>query len=314
MHIDESFFEAETRNDFLIEPVMKRFWAAEMECLLAVDEVCRRHEIKYFAHYGTLLGVIRHKGFIPWDDDTDLGMLRSDYDRFLIYAQDELPQMGYSVYNLSYGVEAPIRIVNTTKICVDTDFLERFHMCPFIAGPDIFPIDNYPEKSEERDVYDYLMNSTLMTGVDIRRRFDESGVLSFSDANRNILSFLSENTGMKFTYDENIHSQLAILGNNLSALYKDMPTQKVAYIKDVCQGKNRSVDRECFSECVYKPFEMIELPVPIGYDTILSTEYGNYMEPKKVYDFHNYPVYKPQLEILKRSYENLGMEIPYFLR
>ena len=60
------------------------------EVLSQVSAVCKKHGIPYYAAYGTLLGAIRHKGFIPWDDDIDVGMLRADFDRFLEIADAEL--------------------------------------------------------------------------------------------------------------------------------------------------------------------------------------------------------------------------------
>ena len=66
---DEKFFEAEVRDDFRISPMMKRCWAAEMEVLCQIDRICKKHGIPYFADWGTLLGAVRHKGIIPWDDE-----------------------------------------------------------------------------------------------------------------------------------------------------------------------------------------------------------------------------------------------------
>lgn len=64
----------------------------ECEILQIIDSICRAHHLTYFAIGGTALGAVRHQGFIPWDDDIDLGMPRKDYEAFLKYAETELPE------------------------------------------------------------------------------------------------------------------------------------------------------------------------------------------------------------------------------
>lgn len=73
----------EVRCDFEISAMMKRAWAAQMEVLEVVDEICQRNGLQYFADWGTLLGAIRHQGFIPWDDDIDICMKRKDYNQLI---------------------------------------------------------------------------------------------------------------------------------------------------------------------------------------------------------------------------------------
>lgn len=62
-----------------------------LEILLAVDKVCREHGLRYYLWAGTLLGAVRHKGFIPWDDDVDICMPRADYDTLMAHAKEWLP-------------------------------------------------------------------------------------------------------------------------------------------------------------------------------------------------------------------------------
>ena len=69
MEFPQNYFCAEVRDDFEIPAMMKRAWAAELEVLSVIADVCERYHLQYFADYGTLLGAVRHKGFIPWDDD-----------------------------------------------------------------------------------------------------------------------------------------------------------------------------------------------------------------------------------------------------
>lgn len=89
---DDSYFLGETRDGFYIEPMMKCAWAAQLEVMCVIKQICEKYDIPYFAYYGTLLGTIRHKGFIPWDDDMDICMLRKDYQRFLEVTLGSLPE------------------------------------------------------------------------------------------------------------------------------------------------------------------------------------------------------------------------------
>ena len=82
MNIPGGYLNGEIRDGFYVESTMKKAWAAEIEVLNEVDRICRQHDIQYFADWGTLLGTIRHKGFVPWDDDMDITMKREDYTRF----------------------------------------------------------------------------------------------------------------------------------------------------------------------------------------------------------------------------------------
>ena len=77
--MNSDFFKEEVREGFCISAEMKKVWAVEMKVLSFVISVCKKYDIPYFADYGTLLGTVRHKGFIPWDDDIDICLKRSDY-------------------------------------------------------------------------------------------------------------------------------------------------------------------------------------------------------------------------------------------
>ena len=98
MEFLNSYFEDEVRDGFYIPSMVKRAWAAELKVFDEVDRICRKYGIAYFADWGTLLGAVRHQGFIPWDDDFDIVMLRKDYERFLQVAEKELPD-GFAVFN-----------------------------------------------------------------------------------------------------------------------------------------------------------------------------------------------------------------------
>ena len=81
--LPESFFNEEIICNFKVTKERKKLFAVLLGILLKIDYVCKKHGIKYFIYGGTLIGALRHGGFIPWDDDLDIAMLRDDYDKFM---------------------------------------------------------------------------------------------------------------------------------------------------------------------------------------------------------------------------------------
>ena len=71
------------------DQVQRQIWATEQEILDVIHQVCTEHGLRYSLAYGTLIGAMRHKGFIPWDDDMDICMPRADYDRFVTLFSEE---------------------------------------------------------------------------------------------------------------------------------------------------------------------------------------------------------------------------------
>lgn len=120
----------------------------EIEILIKVDKICRENNINYFLFAGTLIGAVRHKGFIPWDDDIDISMLRSDYDK-----------LAYIIQNNDYGLnfirieENPDTIYPYGKIC-DKSTVINEHNFKSVEGYgvfiDVFPFDYLPESEDER--------------------------------------------------------------------------------------------------------------------------------------------------------------------
>ena len=110
-----------------------------LQILLSVDRVCRDHDIRYYCWAGTMLGAVRHKGFIPWDDDMDICMPRPDYDRFLSHAHEWLPQ---PLEALSIETDANYPGGFAKVVDSSTTLIERKHS-DYIGGIyiDIFPID-----------------------------------------------------------------------------------------------------------------------------------------------------------------------------
>ena len=91
MQFTQDFFKPEIREGFEIPAMMKRAWAAQMEVLQVVADICEENSLQYFADWGTLLGAVRHQGFIPWDDDIDICLKREDYNHLVSILPQQLP-------------------------------------------------------------------------------------------------------------------------------------------------------------------------------------------------------------------------------
>ena len=117
--ITRQFLQEEVDHDFLVDENRKKLWAVMLDMIAEFDKVCKKYGFSYYMIYGALLGAVRHKGFIPWDDDFDVAMPRNDYERF-IRLSDEFKhpyflQTPYTDPGYYYSF-AKIRNSNTTGV------------------------------------------------------------------------------------------------------------------------------------------------------------------------------------------------------
>ena len=89
LKLPEHFLEEEVREDYTVPAKMKEVWAVQLDLLAELMRVCEAHGIQYYADAGTLLGAVRHRGYIPWDDDLDVMMMRPDYEKLCAAASGE---------------------------------------------------------------------------------------------------------------------------------------------------------------------------------------------------------------------------------
>jgi phosphorylcholine metabolism protein LicD len=271
---DECFCD-EVREGFFVSEMMKRFWAAQLVVLKEIHKICLKHDLKWFAFLGTLLGAVRHKGFVPWDDDIDIAMTRQDYERFMNYAVSELPKEYCVLFvrnNAEYDAEIG-RITNGNSINMTKEHLEQFYGCPFVVGVDIFPIDkiyNDPKKEEDR-------KSRALSVI--------SEIKSFPSDRH------SEDSVRKLYCElEDILSECDDEDSKESAVMLVMVTEN---------WTNCSSD--VFKEWKNLPFENTYLRAPVKYHELLTAYYKDYMTVKKGGAGHGYPLYKEQEEILRQK-------------
>ena len=307
MHFDSSFFEGETRNNFYIRPMMKRAWAVQLDILEQIDIICKRHNIMYYAEWGTLLGAIRHKGFVPWDDDMDIGMRRKDFVRFQHYAKTEFPE-GYEILTVHTHLSHPqmiVRVINTSTICTEPDFLEKNHGCPYIMGIDIFITDNVPNNPAEEEIQLQLIRlcDTLA------RRCNKTDDLT-EEEKLDAIAQLETLCNYKFENNIPITHQLLILEDQLCSMYWDDDAEEVTLMVKLASIPGYKLPVSCYESTIEVPFEHTTIPVPVGYLQILERRYGDWKIEKRLTSSHQYPFYKSQQKLLYEEYEKRGMDVP----
>lgn len=310
MHFEESYFEGEEREGFYVEPMMKKAWAAHLEVLQAIDEICTRNKIPYYADWGTLLGAVRHKGYIPWDDDIDISMRRVDYVRFLRVAEKEFTGKLEIVTPASDPTwnSYHARVVNTRKIPLEQSRLEQYHGFPFSAGVDIFIIDNVPLQPAEQETMRILIQAVYCLAF----AWDNGNMKD----NMESLRMIEEYCNVKFAKDKSCKQQLWVLVDQLASMYWNMGTKvkEVSQMHCFIKKYNMRIPASCYDSVIRMPFENTTIPVPVGYETILTKYYGDYMEPRQGRATHDYPFYKGQREQFYAARAQKGIEVPQEVR
>ena len=296
-NIFNKYLEDEVRDGFYIPSIAKRAWAAELSILDEINRICKKYDIKYYADWGTLLGAIRHQGFIPWDDDLDICMHRNELSKFLAVADKELPE-GFKVIcfeNNDYSWKFIYNVVNTERMCFTPEYLKSHYNFPYMATIDIFVIDNVyddEEKEEERkELVKYILN--------VADAISEENVKSNNV--RELIKRVENKTGSSIDCDDDlieIKRQLFRLVQTIISSANDTETEHI--IQQVPWGiyHDMKYPRDYYEDVVEVPFENTTIFVPLRYDLLLRKKYGNYWEVHMGVGGHGYPYYKAQRESL----------------
>lgn len=291
MQFPKNYFEDEVRDGFYVSGMMKRAWAAQLEILNDIDKVCKKHGIQYFAEWGTLLGAIRHGGFVPWDDDMDICMKRKDYDTFLKVAPAEMSEW-YAFLNFEHSDENNYRcddfltrLYNGNRIRLDKQFLDKFHGFPYVAGMDIFPLD-YVAPTKEEDEMLCEQVKILSTMAQTINSFE-------AEERENYLQQIEKTFDVKLDRSKSVRIQLYLLADRICAGYGEKESDYLASMA-LRTLNDYKVPKEYYSDAIPVPFENTQIPVPIGYDGILKIKYGDYMKPVRDGGAHEYPFYRRQ--------------------
>ncbi len=299
----EAFFEDEVKEGFFVTTMMKRYWAVQLKVLSVIAGICDRHGLNWFADYGTLMGAVRHEGYIPWDDDLDICMLRSDWLKFFEYAKTELPE-GFVIMTLKEQPEYREligRVVNSHAINYSPEFMKEFYGCPYTVGVDIFPVDGvYDDAQKEED-----RNKRARQVLEAYNIVVAEG--AGSPRLRALLPEIERRNRVHLKGGRNLEGEIIRLIDRIYSECSDVGVQKVALMRFFIEHGHHIYDRKMFEAFVELPFENTYIRVPVRYDEKLRMDYGNYMNVAKAGGIHDYPVFSEQEDMLR---EHIGRN-PY---
>ena len=275
-------FNEEKIDGHLVTVETKKLWAVEIDLAKKLLEVCKKHNLRIFAEAGTLLGAVRHKGFIPWDDDMDFAMMRDDYNKLVEIGPKEFeyPYFFQSIYtDNTWG--SMIKIRNSETAMIDSAYSEwkERNSGVFI---DVFVMDAIPEDENTfRKEYQFVREK--------RRLLTRRGVYKIDLKNvRAVLRSLF--VILYFVTHSYFNTQKKIV--KMLSSYK-ISDHKYCTLIDFYSGSGIDVNnvnrRECvwYNETIELPFGNIKLPAPKEYHKVLSSLYGDYMTPVKGGQLHS---------------------------
>lgn len=280
IELPDGFLEEEVRCDYTVTKDIKEVWAIEIDLLMQLDEVCKKHNLKYYITDGTMLGTVRHKGFIPWDDDIDVTMFRDDYEKLLKVAETEFKypyflQTEYSDPGCLRG-HAQLRNSATTGILKTEEGKFKFNQGLFL---DVFVMDNVIDdkklfEQQKKDAEKYRKRAVKYARWSTRYYKQNT----WQSKVKGIL-YPVVNTFLRKTKLEEKNFRKF---EEVCKRYNNMETKYVTTLEfsfDIERWGKRL--KSYFDKVEYMPFEFIKLPISVDYDEMLRNDYGDYMVFKK---------------------------------
>lgn len=235
----------------------------EVNILDYISDICRKNNLKYFLAYGTLIGAIRHKGFIPWDDDIDIAMPREDYEKLLGILKS---QSGTSKYDCLIPLEDGYyyefaKVIDTSTIVQEqTTITSRCGV-----WVDIFPLDGLKKEDKLSHILLLLLNRCRAASVNKSFPHKTNGLAV-------PLEYVFWKICRLIGYKTFLKSSI-----RLSKKYKYDDCGLVGFASSY-PAHNKYMLKKWFEKTVEVPFEDKLFDAPVGFDEYLSTQYGDYMQ------------------------------------
>lgn len=271
LELPEGYLAEEERCGYTISTEMKKVWAVELDLLAELDRVCKKNNLQYLATGGTLLGAVRHQGFIPWDDDIDLMMSRADYEKLCEVAPDEFQhpyffQTEYTDLGSLRG-HAQLRNSDTTGMMAWEAKNTPINQGIFI---DIFPLDVVTDDAVK-------LQTQIKTAIHYREkmldcfrreyRYNHKG----KTLKRRIGHILMKLQGKKADYHE-----LYKKYEQECMKYNDEDSKYVSLFSFQPDNPKHYKFREDLADVIEVPFEMLTMPITKECDRVLTLQYGDW--------------------------------------
>lgn len=247
-----------------------------LDLMDAIHAYCEANGIQYFLIYGTLLGAIRHKGFIPWDDDVDIILFRNDYEKFIAGFNRECPEHMRCVnYKNTKGFYLSIsRIIDKRTILVEG----INSPCEMGAFVDVLALDAIPENR--------IKSAFFLFKLSVLRKI--LGLKKIKKMNRGLIKNLLWNI-INICFGSIDINKLEIKINQQSMKYKDViGCRECGALQSLVYGAREIYEKSWFDEAVLVPFEGRHYYAPAKYHKILKSVYGDYMIPPEEKDRFSY--------------------------
>lgn len=256
------FFKPEVRCDFLVDEKRKKIWAIEIDLMLQFERVCEKHGLQYWLSSGSMLGAIRHRGFIPWDDDIDIIMPRRDFDIFVGLGEEfEHPYFlqTHATDPECYFSFPKLRNSNTSSISQMYAWQEMNHG----IGIDIYPLDET----------DTVKGPRIFSAIDALNRelstFMRMKHPNLDDQNkRRVAAYCGRDPG-------DIYAEVQHLAREAAGDDKECVAQFLSTVTTYPKNHLRKCD---LAETILWDYESFKFRIPRGYDGCLKDFFGDYMK------------------------------------
>ena len=256
---------------------LRKVQLKQLEILNKIDRFCKENSINYSIAYGTMLGAVRHGGFIPWDDDMDICMLRSDYDKFLSlwHDDDNFILQNHTTNSDFTQTFSKIRMKNTAFV-QENDLNKSYHKGIFV---DIFPFDRKADGylNQKLQIIDVMLYQLYFRG--------------YVPENNGIILKLGSTFLLKI-HKKNNYNKLA--EKHLKRI-KKYNTNRELLLFDTCtfSDMKKSYDKDLFENLTEIEFDGYSFSVIKDYEKFLKICYGDYMKlpPKDEQTWYHHPIF-----------------------